>query len=211
MRRGTLWFKSVLLAAVAAGGAVLYLGWGTLPDFVLAAVAGPLLVAAVLLVAVLVDSGSEKSNVEVWVREQAEALEEHPWQVWPCRLEEATEGEADVARPAIALLDSAGRRAINGPRFTRVLLLAPDGSVARSYVAYLPGEVWHGMVDGMGAVWVCGDLRFRVVLATPGADVCWLGAPIPEPPRQRATQNDVGVIADIAREAGRAAVSYWLG
>lgn len=201
----------MLLAVVAAGGAVLYLGWGTLPDYVLAIVTGPLLVATVLLVAVLVDSGSEKSDVGAWIREQAEALEEHPWQVWPCRLEDATEAEAAVARPAIALFDPAGRRATPAPKFTRVLLLAPDGSVARSYVAHLPGEVWHGMVDGMGAVWVCGDLRFRVVLATPGADLCWPGAPIPEPPRQRPTQNDVGVIADIAREAGRAAVSYWLG
>ncbi|MFE2870329.1 hypothetical protein [Embleya sp. NPDC059259] len=149
------------------------------------------------------------ARTEEWTVALVETLQEHPWQVRPVRVEEISPEEESAARAVLPLDRQAILESQGGPR--RVLLLAPDGSVARSYVALVPADVWRGMTDGVGALWVCGDLRFRVALAESGAQRCWPGSPVPPPVRHRAQDEDSSVISAIAREAGHSAVLDWLG
>jgi hypothetical protein len=147
---------------------------------------------------------------------QIDALR-RPWQVWPCRVEEVPEDEwqfvatltgSEEAREEYQNSLSGAEFLTKRPTYHRVLLLAPDGSVCRSYVSFVPGEVWRDMTDGLGALWLCGDLRRHLVIATPGAERIWLGTPdtsVRPQPRER-----TGLAEDIARAAGREAVLMWL-
>ncbi|WTW92497.1 hypothetical protein OG216_03510 [Streptomycetaceae bacterium NBC_01309] len=145
-----------------------------------------------------------------WTEPAAKVLDEHPWQVWPCRVEQAaSEGEI---QPRFVFTSSkrADSRAFDETVVAHVLLLAPDGSVARTYVSRVRNDVWRGVTDGLGALWICGDLRFDVVIATPAAQDCWIGTPIPQPSRQPA-REDPDYIGSIAREAGGWALGHWQG
>lgn len=75
---------------------------------------------------------SSKTNARE-LREAVTAAMSSPWQVWPCRLE-----------------------AVQGEEARRLLLLAPDGSVASEFRSTVPGEVWTGMTDGRGPCVVRG-------------------------------------------------------
>jgi len=65
------------------------------------------------------------------------------------------------------------------------------------------------MVDGLGPLWVCGDLRHRVVMATPGAGQAWIALPNTPPPAVDSPRPSGGLIEDIARDAGREALLNW--
>ncbi|UZJ30631.1 hypothetical protein [Streptomyces endophytica] len=80
---------------------------------------------------------------------------DQPFQSWPCQLEQTGDG---------------GRL---------VLLLRPDGGVARVLSSVVPDGVWHDMVDGRGVLWIAGDLRLGCVVATPGAEQVWAAAGVP--------------------------------
>ncbi|WP_149824939.1 hypothetical protein [Streptomyces tailanensis] len=77
-----------------------------------------------------------------------EVARAHPLQAWPCQLE----------------------RVPGGGRV--LLLLAPDGSVARELNSDVPDEVWFRMTDGRGMLWIAGDLRFTCLVAAPGGRPC---------------------------------------
>ncbi|WTW93971.1 ParB/RepB/Spo0J family partition protein [Streptomycetaceae bacterium NBC_01309] len=142
-----------------------------------------------------------------WTRSRAAqeaALEKHPWQAWPCRLE-----DADDKWPS---RHQALRPYAFGRPVRRLLLLGPDGQPVRSYLTVFPDEVWRSTTDGLGALWVCGDLRFGVVFATPGAALCWPGIPEPAvPAAHRAPVHSPDVVSGLAQEAGAAALHDWLG
>ncbi|MFD5423134.1 hypothetical protein ACFWJT_34590 [Streptomyces sp. NPDC127069] len=165
-------------AWVAAVAAVVFLWWVVGPEpWLFLAGGGAFILAAM----VSSEAGKARKAFEAGMA----LLGEHPWQVWPCRLE---------------VTGVTGRH--------RILLLAPDGSAARSYVARVPESVWYGMTDGIGALWVCGDLRFLVVMAKPGGTPLWIAHPEPASAASTAPA-DPTLIADLARTAGRAAVEDW--
>lgn len=60
-----------------------------------------------------------------------------------------------------------------------VLLLAPDGSVARELKSDVPDGVWFEMIDGRGMLWIAGDLRFNCLVAAPGGRTVWRGKGTP--------------------------------
>ncbi|MFC0601092.1 hypothetical protein [Streptomyces palmae] len=110
---------------------------------------------------------------------------DQPFQVWPCQLEQAADG---------------GRM---------VLLLRPDGGVARELLSPVPDDVWHGMVDGRGILWIAGDLRFGCIVATPGAVRVWAahGAPY----GSRASRSGGGrVEEELLRTAVQETFDNWL-
>ena len=79
----------------------------------------------------------------------------HPFQAWPCQLEQTHDRERVI------------------------LLLAPDGSVARELRSDVPDHVWHRMADGRGMLWIAGDLRFQCLVATENARDTWLAKGTP--------------------------------
>jgi len=151
---------------------------------------------------------------------QIEALGK-PWQVWPCRIEEAPDIVPHLNSEVLGTLAAraqAGRAttaasgrgdAVDVWKVHRVFLLAPGGAPARTFAAFLPDTVWRGMVDGLGPLWVCGDLRHRVVMATPGAGQAWIALPNTPPPAVDSPRSSGGLIEDIARDAGREALLNW--
>lgn len=110
-------------------------------------------------------------------------LVEQPWQVWPCRL-------VDVSGSV--------------PR--RVLLLAPDGTVAAAY-QNLPESAWLGMTDGRGLIWFAGDIRFNAVAAMPGGDPWWEVQPAPAPAPTGALQAEIQ--EQLVREAVQFTFDQW--
>ncbi|MFD5752259.1 hypothetical protein [Streptomyces sp. NPDC127033] len=120
----------------------------------------------------------------------AKLVEKQPWQAWPCRVEEIS-GDTSVL----------GKR--------RILLLASDGSVVRGFDGQMPEEVWLSMTDGVGVLWVCGDLRFSVAMAPRGGSPIWLAAPVPGPAPVESDQGP-GVIEEVVRQAGQDAMRAWL-
>lgn len=128
----------------------------------------PVIVLIPLTAMVLGLSAGYRSACVKAPRKLLDLLEASHWQVWPCRLEEI-EGKA-VHR--------------------RVVLLAPDKSVAASFVAVVPHSVWLGMTDGRGVLWIAGDLRFQGVAAVPGGRPLWVIEP--EKPAQRSAAPAAG-------------------
>ncbi|MFB7673117.1 hypothetical protein ACFC26_17085 [Kitasatospora purpeofusca] len=100
------------------------------------------------------------------VADQRKILANHPWQVWPCHV---------VERP---------ERARAGTTPCRVRLLTRSGAVVRSGKADLPTEVWNAMTDGVGTLWICGDLRRPYLVAVPGGTDWTLCHPEEHPPRR---------------------------
>ncbi|MFJ9601241.1 hypothetical protein [Streptomyces althioticus] len=93
----------------------------------------------------------------------------------------------------------------------RLMLVAPDKSVAAVFRAQVPQHVWMGMTDGRGVLWIAGDLRFPAVAAVPGGDPLWRITP--EKPSQR-PQGSVGTDAAfdaLVSEARSAVVRHMLG
>ncbi|WP_436772664.1 hypothetical protein [Yinghuangia sp. YIM S09857] len=184
-----------------------YLGGGALKEVALAMVGAFVLSALVGAIALR----RKVSRSRVWTEKAVKVVGEHPWQVWPCRVEEADPEGSIQPRYVVPSFEWRDLPALATPVFVRVMLLAPDGSVARTYASRIPEYVWHSLTDGLAALWICGDLRFEIVLATPGAQNCWLGTPLPAPTTRPAAREDADDIGVIAREAGSWAVSQWLG
>jgi hypothetical protein len=119
-------------------------------------------------------------------RRRDRLLRRHSWQAWPARSE-----QKDV-----------------------IELLTPDGQVHKTYfsVGYMPRSVWEGMTDGLGALWVCGDLREQIVLAAPSGAPAWLATPArfrnaPAP----ADSADPSLLEEVIRSAASEWVKSWLG
>ncbi|RPF30248.1 hypothetical protein EDD96_6844 [Streptomyces sp. Ag109_G2-6] len=144
------------------GGVPLAIGGGFWAGFG-AAVLGAILGTSVL--AGIIEAFSKNQIREVRVRRNI--LAEQPWQVWPCRLLDAT-----------------------GSLPRRILLLAPDGTVAAAY-QNLPESAWLGMTDGRGIIWFAGDIRLNAMAAMPGGDPFWSIEPVPVPPVAGALQGEV--------------------
>lgn len=109
----------------------------------------------------------------------------HPFQVWPCQLEQ-----------------TADRKRV-------MLLLTPDGGVARELKAEIPDDVWKNTPDGRGVFWIAGDLRFTCLAATPGARTTWRaeGTPHAAP----STTSARGRLRPVEDELLRAATQSLLG
>ncbi|WAL65887.1 hypothetical protein ORV05_34370 [Amycolatopsis cynarae] len=117
-----------------------------------------------------------------------EPVRRGPWQAWPGRLEE-----------------------ISGQPQRRLLLLAPDGTVAREFRCLVPDAGWTGLTDGRGLIWFVGDLRFGGLAALPGGEpMWWTGPPVadPKPPSQSAVGK--AVEEELAREAVKYVFDKWL-
>ncbi|MFG2291752.1 hypothetical protein [Streptomyces sp. NPDC048603] len=121
------------------------------------------------------------------VKRQRRAVEEQlrtrPWQVWPARVRES----GDKQWPHL------------------MELLAPDRTAAATFRCRLPQDVWIGMTDGRGVVWICGDLRFGGVAALPGAERAWpVGAVSPAQQVPPAPAGQAGALEEeLVREAAR--------
>ncbi|MDT6983856.1 hypothetical protein ACFSUJ_12805 [Streptomyces lusitanus] len=113
-------------------------------------------------------------NVRMKPTQLLRLLETSRWQVWPCRLEEV---EGKVLE-------------------RRLVLLAPDRSVAAVFRGQVPHRVWMEMTDGRGVLWIAGDLRFPAVAAVPGGEPLWNITP------EKASQRPQGPTgSDIAFDA----------
>ncbi|MEV4680112.1 hypothetical protein [Streptomyces kurssanovii] len=110
----------------------------------------------------------------------------HPFQAWPCQLERLRTGEGVV------------------------LLLAPDGRVARELRSTIPEDVWRNTADGRGVLWIAGDLRFECLVATPGARKAWRakGAPYGASPASGAGLHPVE--EELIRTVTQEAFSNWV-
>ncbi|WP_030237329.1 hypothetical protein [Streptomyces sp. NRRL S-350] len=99
----------------------------------------------------------------IWYRRSRVQVErtllgQHPWQVWPCHVQALTADEVRSLR----------HTARPGTTACRVRLLAPGGAPVRSGRANLPTGLWDSMTDGIGTLWVCGDLRDPFLVSAPG-------------------------------------------
>ncbi|MFJ8849349.1 hypothetical protein [Streptomyces sp. NPDC102437] len=111
----------------------------------------------------------------VELEEKIPAVLTSPWQAWPCRVE-----------------------AIAGDQAKRLLLLDPDGGVAREFHSVIPHAVWIGMTDGRALIWFAGDMRFGGLASLPGGSpIWWVSAPkapsqpTPSGPRQRLIEEEL--------------------
>jgi hypothetical protein len=111
---------------------------------------------------------------------------QHPFQAWPCQAEE------------------------DPKRGKRLLLLAPDGSVAREIRMKMPDSAWQEMTDGRGVLWIAGDLRFNCLIATPGADRVWGSKPLPPEARSSRSSRLNAVEDELLRTATQETFRYWL-
>jgi len=73
-----------------------------------------------------------------------ELLRRHPWQAWPCRMEKRYELH------------------ILGPHRETIKTLRPV------IATEIHSEIWESVTDGVGVVWLCGDLREDVLVAPVG-------------------------------------------
>ncbi|MFE5792961.1 hypothetical protein ACFQ8C_10345 [Streptomyces sp. NPDC056503] len=190
----------------------LILGWGAMGEGLQIAVVLVGSWVVPIAVGLRIGFGTSLAKGRKVADEQERVLRDHPWQVWPCRVENLLAEEAAAASKDAGYLGRPQPHPPGGRIVScRVHLLAPDGSTARSYLCLLPGDVWDSMTDGLGALWICGDLREQVVVAVPGAAVCWQGRPVRTPAADGAGRTDSSVVEDIARQAGIAAIQDWLG
>ncbi|MFK4271105.1 hypothetical protein [Streptomyces milbemycinicus] len=111
----------------------------------------------------------------------------HPFQAWPCQLEETKDHQR------------------------LILLLAPDGSVARELDSAVPDTVWRGTSDGRGVLWIAGDLRSQCLVSTPEAKELWRAkgrpygaSPVAGGGRLRAVEDE------LLRSATQEAFSAWM-
>jgi len=76
----------------------------------------------------------------------------------------------------------------------------------------MPKEAWKHMVDGIGVLWLCGDLRENIVLAIPGGEQLWgpVTSEDPEKPRQPLTETQQEVANSAIKMATVAATQLWL-
>ncbi|NEC50005.1 hypothetical protein G3I18_15690 [Actinospica acidiphila] len=93
----------------------------------------------------------------------------------------------------------------------RLMLLAPDKSVAAVFRAQVPQHVWMGMTDGRGVLWIAGDLRFPAVAAVPGGDPLWRITPEKPSQRPQGSANTDAAFDALVSEARSAVVWHMLG
>lgn len=111
----------------------------------------------------------------------------HPFQAWPCQLEETKDHQR------------------------LILLLAPDGSVARELDSAVPDTVWHGTPDGRGMLWIAGDLRSACLVATPDAKELWRAKGRPYGASPVAGEGRLRAVEDeLLRTATQHAFSAWM-
>ncbi|WP_326692109.1 hypothetical protein OIE63_36510 [Streptomyces sp. NBC_01795] len=114
--------------------------------------------------------------------------QQHPFQAWPCQVEEDRKGWNSK----------------------RIQLLAPDGSVAREFRTKMPDRAWQGMTDGRGVLWIAGDLRFSCLVAVPGAGNVWGSRPMPHAPQPSRSSRLNAVEDELIRAATQEAFRGWL-
>ncbi|WP_329592141.1 hypothetical protein OG195_27325 [Streptomyces sp. NBC_01362] len=131
---------------------------------------------------------SPERTAIVELEEKIPAVLASPWQAWPCRVE-----------------------AIAGDQAKRLLLLDPDGGVAREFRSAIPDTVWIGMTDGRALIWFAGDMRFGGLASLPGGSPIWwvstpkaTSQPTPSGPRQRLIEEE------LTRQAVTYAFGEWL-
>ncbi|MCF2533127.1 hypothetical protein [Yinghuangia soli] len=180
------------------------------------------LMALLFLVMFAATRGSGRQAIKA-IEDRNRLLSGHAWQVWPCRVEQrAHERPKFTAKRMDEVIGVESFRDFrDGAAGHRIHLLAPDGAVFRTYFGVMSDDAWHGMADGLGAVWVCGDLRFTTLMWTPGAERMWPATPessVPELETIGVTEDrtgdrmaEPGIVDDITRSAARSALSLWLG
>ncbi|MFI1577885.1 hypothetical protein [Embleya sp. NPDC020630] len=204
--RGVRLWSLPIAGLLATGDLVLFVVvLGALPvwGFPILAVSGGALIVAL---AALTSPGPEN-----FVKPARELLSAQPWQVWPARLEDLSREDREaVAGAGVSTVHHPTAQVRRDARLHRLVLLAPDGTAVRTYGVHLPRDARDGFVDGIGAVWVCGDLRDAILVAEPGARRYWQAKPVAFPTRPH-SQEDPGTVDAVATEAGRVALQVWLG
>jgi hypothetical protein len=132
-----------------------------------------------------------RSNRQTRRDSLSECLRGSPWQAWPCRIE-----SVDPKEPASAQ--------------QRVYLLSPQREVRGTFEGEMPREVWRSMTDGYGLLWVCGDLRTPVALASPGGAPVWLASPVRSPAGAGDAAGQPSQLESLIQQAGFDAMSRWL-
>ena len=138
---------------------------------------------------------NRKIPVNLELRAGFPQLYNHPWQAWPCRME-----QAEPDNPETSKFDAI------------VTLLDPDRGPTARFRGRVTLESWDRMTDGFGLLWICGDLREPVLVAGPGGAPFWEMKRATEPPRLAAPQPGLlDAAADEAiRQASASIVKEWL-
>ena len=84
-------------------------------------------------------------------------LSRNPWQAWPCRVD-GVNGNPDSPKKI-------------------VYLMSPDQQVVKAFETTMPRKAWMDLTDGMGILWVCGDLRYPIVMGTVLGTQVWQAKP----------------------------------
>ncbi|MEU2132683.1 hypothetical protein [Streptomyces sp. NPDC018352] len=151
----------------------------------------PTLFGCVLGVSLYLLAGSVSKDKEKGlsrISKAANSALSSPWQVWPCRVEEA---------------------AIKGAKL--LILLGPDGAVARAFVSNMPDEAWISMTDGRGLVWFAGDMRFGGIAALPGGSpIWWAHSPQANATLTASSNHQQRIEEEFTRQAISYVFSEWL-
>jgi hypothetical protein len=122
------------------------------------------------------------------ISKAANAALSSPWQVWPCRVEEGAVKEVKL-----------------------LMLLGPDGTVARTFLSSMSDEVWIGMTDGRGLVWFAGDMRFGGIAALPGGSpIWWVHSPQANATPTASSDRQQRIEEELTRQAIAYVFNEWL-
>ncbi|MGP3971499.1 hypothetical protein [Streptomyces sp. 6N223] len=98
------------------------------------------------------------------------------------------------------------RRAFGG-ELLRLELLSPDGSVVAAFLTLMPREMWQGMTDGHGLLWITGDLPNHCYAIRPGTPAPLLAlTPAPIASTTAPRGSDGTVLTPVVREAQSSAI-----
>ncbi|MFG3338710.1 hypothetical protein [Glycomyces sp. NPDC048151] len=111
-------------------------------------------------------------------------LRRHPWQAWPVLAE---------------------RQGV-------VELLDPEGQVFKTFVnsTPMPRPVWEGLTDGLGVLWICGDLREEITMAAPGGGQIWTAKVLQQAQAPASATADPGLLESTISSAASDFVQAWL-
>ncbi|SDK50388.1 hypothetical protein SAMN05216298_0307 [Glycomyces sambucus] len=112
-------------------------------------------------------------------------MRQYPWQAWPCRMDNRSEFH----------------------------ILDPEQNIIQTFknIDPLPTAGWRNITDGIGVIWICGDLREDVLVASVGGKPSWRAKPNPERslPGQL-TEPQQALLASAIKFAAAAAMQVWI-
>jgi len=156
--------------------------------FILGALIGMIFIAAAMLV---IANRKGRRHVSRNSQYLMQILQHHSWQAWPCVAEGQDGNPNSFAK--------------------HIYLMSPQQEVVRVFTAVMPQDVWWSLTDGMGVLWVGGDLRYAVIMGSQLGEQIWIAHPYQKPVAAPMTTMTTQVFQDLARSATSSAVQRLIG